>query len=155
MAEHGLPINEEATVASQVLAWLLQQEFEAGEPEWVSSRSLIDVWAYAALAADRDQDRLAQALFTSLTAVTQTEVQDRYTALVYLPPRIPLRPDVVRPHSEAFQRATDAQIRAGLSAFGISYREVDVSRPAACDEALSELQRLRERERGGREMPRP
>jgi hypothetical protein len=100
MADRGFPINEEATVVSQVLAWLLQQTFEAEQAAWISARSLVDVWAYASLAAARDPDPFSRELFAALTTVTRTEVQDRYTVLLYVPPRIPLLPDTVRSEDE-------------------------------------------------------
>jgi cytidylate kinase len=46
MSSRGLPINQDATVTSQALAWLIQLELEASEQMWVSTRSLIDTWSY-------------------------------------------------------------------------------------------------------------
>jgi hypothetical protein len=55
LAARGLPVNEEATVTSQTLAWLLQYRFEREQRRWVAPRTLIDVWAYTVQAAARQQ----------------------------------------------------------------------------------------------------
>jgi hypothetical protein len=46
LAGRGLPVNEDATIISQSVAWLLQYRFEREQTAWVAPRSLIDVWAY-------------------------------------------------------------------------------------------------------------
>jgi hypothetical protein len=53
MAARGLPINEAATVSSQLVACLLQYRLERERSAWVASRSLIDVWAYTVQASGR------------------------------------------------------------------------------------------------------
>ena len=54
-----LPVDQDATVASQMLAWLLQESFEAAYDAWIAPRSAVDIWAYAASAVERSSDRLA------------------------------------------------------------------------------------------------
>jgi hypothetical protein len=79
-----------------VLAWLLQKQFEQEQEEWVAARSLIEIWAYASLAADSDTDPLAAELFNALTRVTKIELTARYDLLFYVPPRIRLEGDLGR-----------------------------------------------------------
>lgn len=136
MASRGLPVNQNATVASQVLAWLLQQTFESGTERWIAPRSLIDVWAYAALATQRESSPLAEATFEALTSVTETAAKDRYSALLYVPPRVPLVPDAVRPPDVGFRDAIDALIRSRLEAWQIRHLVLDVTQPDAREEAL-------------------
>ncbi len=149
MASRGLPINQDATVASQVLAWLVQQTFEAESEHWVAPRSLIDVWAYAALAARRDLTPLAEATFDALTSVTEIAVQDRYLALLYVPPRVTLVPDSVRPADVHFRDAIDQLIQARLERWRLPHLVLDVTRPDAREAALRYVQE-RLSENGGR-----
>ncbi len=53
MAARGLPVNEEATVTSQCLAWLIQLKLEAESNDWIAMRSLVDVWAYTVPTSER------------------------------------------------------------------------------------------------------
>lgn len=136
MAARGLPVNKDASVASQVLAWLLQQQFEAEHDSWIAPRSLLDVWAYAALAAEREPELLAKSTFAVLTSLTERTVRERYTALLYLPPRHPLQPDAVRSSDAQFQQQVDVAIRERLRAWELPHLELDITRHGARDEAL-------------------
>lgn len=136
MAKQGLPINQEASVASQTLAWLLQQQFEGDHTSWVASRSLVDIWAYTALAAERDTSPLAQSTFATLTTVTQRILVGRYTALLYLPPRVPLRPDEIRPADVHFQARIDELIRGALDRWQLPHLEIDATLPDVYERAL-------------------
>lgn len=77
LAGRGLPVNEEATVTSRTLAWLLQYRFEREQMAWVAPRSLIDVWAYALLAAARHEPTpLEHALLEELKGSTPIAVTE-------------------------------------------------------------------------------
>lgn len=140
MAARGLPVNEDASVASQTLAWLLQHRFEAEVDRWIAPRSLVDVWAYTALAAERESEPLTDSTFEVLTYLTERTVRNRYTALLYLPPRHPLRPDAVRSGDERFQRQVDAAIRERLEVWELPHLVLDVTQGDARDEALRYVQ---------------
>lgn len=143
MLARGLPINTEATVVSQTLAWLLQLELEASQTMWIATRSLIDVWAYGALAAHRaEQSELEMALFNQLSTTTEALLPMRYDALFYLPPRIPLRADEARLADEEFQKQTDAMIRSGIERWNVDHVEIDVTDPDAEAQVLEHVARL-------------
>lgn len=150
MASRGLPINQDATVASQVLAWLLQHTFEAESEHWVAPRSLVDVWAYAALAAQRDPTPLAEATLDALTSVTETAVTDRYSALLYVPPRVTLVPDSVRPADANFRDAIDGLIQDRLETWQLPHLVLDVTRPDAREAALRYVRERLGENGGGR-----
>jgi nicotinamide riboside kinase len=146
LAARGLPVNEEATVASQLVAWLLQYRLERERAAWVASRSLIDVWAYTAqAAARRDLDPVEEALMQELAQATPLAIMGTYDELIYVPPRISLVADDVRPGDEAFQRSTDEAIRQALTAWGIQHATVDVADSEAVQALLA---RLREKAGG-------
>ena len=127
MKSRGLPINEEATITSQTLAWLLQLELESTEPAWIATRTLVDVWAYGVLAAARSrQSDIESALLEQLSTTTERLLPDRYDVLFYLPPRIPLKADDARVDNEEFQAQTDMTIRSGLERWNVDYVEIDV-----------------------------
>ncbi len=138
MAAQALPLNQEATVASQALAWLIQLRLETGTTPWISMRSLLDVWAYAMLAAERHYgDAVDRALSDELTAVTKALMPDRYDLLFYLPPRIPLVADNVRSADQGFQTAVDRKINTALNDWRIPHVELDVLAPNARSRALA------------------
>jgi nicotinamide riboside kinase len=142
LVEQGLPINKAATVASQLVAWLLQYRFERERSAWVASRSLIDVWVYTAHAAARnDVEPVEQALARELALSTPLAVSGAYDELIYLPPRIPLVPDEVRSGDESFQRSIDAGIREALTEWRIPHTELDVRDHDAVEELVVRLER--------------
>lgn len=127
LAARGLPVNETATVSSQLIAWLLQFRLERECANWVASRSLIDVWAYTVLAAARyEQDPVEAALLQELARVTPLTLAGAYNALIYVPVGIALIADEVRSADAAFQRATDEAIRNALSEWSIPHVMIDV-----------------------------
>jgi nicotinamide riboside kinase len=127
LAARGLPVNEEATIVSQSVAWLLQYRFEREQPAWVAPRSLIDVWAYTVQAAARAAPTpVEMALLDELEHSTPVAVAERYDHLIYVPPRIELQADGVRPLGEAFQRSTDEAIVSALARWSIPHIELDV-----------------------------
>lgn len=138
MAAQALPLNQEATVASQALAWLIQLRLETTTAPWISMRSLLDVWAYAMLAAERHHgSAVERALSDELTAVTRALMPGRYDLLLYLPPRIPLVADDVRSADQSFQTAVDRKMKAALTDWRIPHVELDVSAPDARSRALA------------------
>jgi len=142
LAERGHPVNLEATVASQTLAWLLQLQLEASARRWVANRTLLDVWAYAALAGERSETTaLEKELLNQLERTTRSIWNGRYDVLFYTPPRIPLAADDVRSADPEFQAATDAKIRVGLRRWRLSYVPIDVSSPDAVRDAIEVVRR--------------
>jgi hypothetical protein len=89
-----------------------------------------------ALAAERDSDPLAGRMFEALTSLTEATVKRRYTALLYVPPRVPLRPDAVRSANVRFRDKVDALIRERFEAWELPHLVLDVTRPDARDHAL-------------------
>ncbi|HUA12816.1 MAG TPA: AAA family ATPase [Solirubrobacteraceae bacterium] len=141
LAARGLPINDQASVTSQTLAWLLQFAFERERNSWVAPRTLIDVWAYAVQAAERRElSALETALLEELHRATPLAALERYDELLYIPPRIALQGDGVRPTDEEFQRSTDAAILTALSDWRVPHTVLDVTDRGAID---AELERLR------------
>ena len=140
LAAQGLPVNTAATVPSQVVAWLLQYRLEREHSRWVASRSLIDVWAYTALAADRGGlDKVEQALVHELALATPLAIAGTYDELVYVPPRIPLVADSVRADDVVFQRSTDEAIQRALDGWGTPHTRLDVTDSEAVDLLVSRL----------------
>jgi nicotinamide riboside kinase len=140
MKSRGLPINEHATVTSQTLAWLLQLELEASGPAWIAARTLVDVWAYGVLAAQRaTPSDVESALLEQLSTTTERLLPTRYDVLFYLPPRIPLKADDARVDVQEFQRKTDLMIRSGLECWSVEYVEIDVTAPDAVELVLAEV----------------
>jgi nicotinamide riboside kinase len=140
LAERGLPVNEAGTVTSQLVAWLLQYRFEREHSVWVSSRSLIDVWAYTALAAARSTlDLVEEALVDELARATRLAVDGAYDELIYISPGIPLVADDVRPDDMNFQRSTDEAIRRALDDWRVPHIALDVTDPGAVDTLVSRL----------------
>jgi nicotinamide riboside kinase len=140
LASRGLPVNDEATVTSQTLAWLLQYRFEREQPDWIAPRSLIDVWAYTAQAAVRHEPTtLESALLEELERVTPIAVAKRYDELIYIPPRIALQADGVRPTEAGFQRSTDEAISAALAEWRIPHTVLDVTDRRAAEAVLDRL----------------
>jgi predicted ATPase len=127
LAGRELPVNEQATVASQMIAWLIQYRLEREQAAWVAPRSLIDVWAYTALAAGRRQSgAIDAALFEELGRAMPHALCGAYEELIYIPPLIALEADDVRPTGEAFQRATDEAILEALAHWEVPHTSVDV-----------------------------
>jgi len=140
LAGRGLPVNEEATVTSQTLAWLLQYRFERGQSDWVAPRSLIDVWAYTVQAAERHEPTpVESALLEELERSTPIAVAERYDHLIYIPPRIALQGDDVRPSGEAFQRSTDEAIVSALARWQIPHTTLDVRDRSAVQALIDRL----------------
>jgi nicotinamide riboside kinase len=140
LAEEGLPVNEAATVASQLVAWLRQYRFEHERSAWVASRSLVDVWAYTVLAAARTgTGPVERALMDELARVTPLTIDGAYDLLVYVPPTIPLVADNVRADDVRFQRATDDAIRRALADWDVPHIPVDVTDAEAVKKLISRL----------------
>jgi nicotinamide riboside kinase len=140
LAEQGLPVNEAATVASQLVAWLRQYRFERERSAWVASRSLIDVWAYTVLAAERTRtDPVERALMDELARVTPLTIDGAYDWLVYVPPMIPLVADNVRPDDASFQRTTDDAICRALADWDVPHIRVDVTDTEAVKKLIKRL----------------
>jgi nicotinamide riboside kinase len=127
LAAQGLPVNEAATVSSQTIAWLLQYRLEREKTAWVASRSLIDVWAYAAQAAARCHlDPVEEALIRELAQATPLAVAGTYDELIYIRPRISLIADEVRSANQAFQHSTDEAIQQALKDWDIPHTHLDI-----------------------------
>jgi nicotinamide riboside kinase len=140
LASRGLPVNEEATVTSQTLAWLLQYRFEREQSDWVAPRSLIDVWAYTVQAAERHEPTPVESvLLEELERSTPVAVAERYDELIYIPPRIALQADEVRPSGEGFQRSTDEAIVSVLARWQIPYTTLDVRDRSAVQALIDRL----------------
>jgi nicotinamide riboside kinase len=140
LSARGLPVNEDATVASQLVAWLLQYRLERERAAWISSRSLIDVWAYTVqAAARRDLDPVEEALMQELAQATPLAIVGTYDELIYVPPRISLIADDVRPADEAFQHSTDEAIRRALDDWQVPHVCLDVRDTRAVAELIARL----------------
>jgi hypothetical protein len=140
MAAQGLPINQAATVTSQAVAWLLQLRYEQEGDRWVAARSLIDIYVYATLAAERTATILERALLAELEAATKTLLaQSRYDLLVYLPPVLALQADDVRDPDPRFQAAVDAGIRLLLGEWELEHLVLDPHAPDAVEQVLLRL----------------
>jgi nicotinamide riboside kinase len=143
LAARGLPVNEDATVSSQTVAWLLQFRLEREQPEWVASRSLIDVWAYTVQAAARVKLAAVEAaMFAELEQAMPVAIEHAYDALIYVPPLIPLKADDVRPAGAAFQDATDEAIRGALQRWDVAHVSVEVRDRAAVQAVVDRLVRV-------------
>jgi hypothetical protein len=141
LAEQELPLNYEATVESETVAWLTQLRLETQTAEWVSQRTLLDVWAYASLAAERHPTTpVGRALLAELSVLTrELLLRGQYQILFYLPPRIPLRADALRLDDHGFQTAVDDRIRGALEDHGTSYVELDASEHDVLRHALERI----------------
>lgn len=128
LADLGLPVNERASVTSQAVAWLMQYRFERESSAWVSSRSLLDVWAYTSLAGDRGLSGPVEvALLSELERTTPIAIAGAYDCLVYVPPVIPLLADDVRGADKVFQDAVDRRIRESIDRWRVATVSLDVS----------------------------
>jgi nicotinamide riboside kinase len=142
LAARGLPVNEAATVSSQMVAWLLQFRLEREQPAWVASRSLIDVWSYTVQAASRGTLGAVEAMMIDeLERAMPLALAGAYDALIYVPPLIALKADDVRPAGDAFQRATDEVIRRALETWSVAHETVDVRNRPAVQELVDRLSR--------------
>jgi AAA domain len=140
LASESLPVNESATVTSQAVAWLMQFRFERASRAWVSSRSLIDVWAYTVLAGDRGvSEPVEAALLRELERATPLAVTNAYDTLVYVPPVIPLVADEVRGADIAFQAAVDERIHDAIVRWRVPHETLDVSDAPAVDQLVKVL----------------
>jgi hypothetical protein len=140
LAGEGLPINEAATTTSQAVAWLMQLRFERESQAWVSSRSLIDVWAYTSLAGGRGvSGPVEAALLRELERATPLAVANAYDALVYVPPTIPLVADEVRGDDIAFQAAVDERIHEAIIRWHVPHEILDVNDAPAVDQLVKNL----------------
>jgi nicotinamide riboside kinase len=128
MASRGLPVNERATVTSQTVAWLIQLRLEATTKAWIANRTLLDIWAYAALSAERSPPAgLECELLAEMESVVRAVWPDRYDIVFYTPPRIPLVADAVRSADPVFQTAADEKIRKALETWGLEHVVIDVT----------------------------
>jgi hypothetical protein len=144
MAARGLPINQEATVTSQAIAWLLQLQYEEEGERWVAARSLIDIYVYAMLAAERAVTVIERTLLGELEAATRTLLAGpRYDLLVYLPPVLGLQADDVRDPDPRFQVAVDERIRLLLGEWELEHLVLDPRKSNAVEKVLSRLRRNR------------
>lgn len=140
LADLGLPVNERATVTSQAVAWMMQYRFEREAAVWVSSRSLLDVWAYTSLAGERAiSSAVEAALLDELERATPLAILGAYDALIYVPPTIPLHADDVRGADRDFQRAVDVRIKQSIDRWSVATVTVDVSDPSAVAALLGQL----------------
>jgi hypothetical protein len=140
LAGLGLPVNQRASVASQAVAWLMQYRFERELSAWVSSRSLLDVWAYTVLAGERGvSGPIEAALLSELERSTQAAIVGAYDVLVYVPPAIPLIADDIRDVDKVFQSAVDARISKSIARWEVAHDTVDVSNPGAVAILLERL----------------
>jgi predicted GNAT superfamily acetyltransferase len=143
MAAARLPVNEAASVSSQAVAWLMQFRFEREASAWVSSRSLLDVWAYTQLAGERGASGPVEtALLQELKRATPVAVADAYDLLVYVPPVIELVADEVRDAGADFQTAVDERIREAIDRWQVPHETLDVSDESAIDALLARLARI-------------
>jgi AAA domain len=143
LATSGLPVSETATVTSQTLAWLLQYRFEREQHSWVAPRSLIDIWAYTVQAAERSEPTAVEhALLGELERATRIAIAESYDELIYLPPRIPLQGDDVRPADPRFQRATDAAIASALRQWQVPHTVLDISDGEAVERQIAHLTQI-------------
>jgi hypothetical protein len=62
---------------------------------------------------------LEHALLEELERITPIAVTERYDHIIYIPPRIALLADGVRPGGEEFQRSTDEAIVSALARWKI------------------------------------
>jgi nicotinamide riboside kinase len=142
LAARGLPVNQSATISSQTVAWLLQYRLEREQPAWVAPRSLIDVWAYAVLAADRNRsDPLEQMMVAELAAATPLAMAGAYDELVLIPVGVPLVADDVRSADEGFQHSTDAAIQRALADWDVPHTRLDVRDSEAVEALIDRLAR--------------
>jgi predicted ATPase len=142
LARLGLPVNEEASVTSQVVAWLMQFRFEREHRDWVSSRSLIDVWAYTSLAGERAaSDPVEAVLLSELERSTRLAIEGAYEVLIYVPPVIPLVGDDVREADAAFQRSVDERITDLIKRWHLAHETVDVNDSDAVLDMFATLER--------------
>jgi hypothetical protein len=106
----------------------MQYRFERESRVWVSSRALLDVWAYTSLAAERGiSGPVEAALFSELERATPLAMAGVYDVLVYVPPVIPLQADDVRGADRGFQVAVDRRIRESIDRWRVAMVTVDVS----------------------------
>ena len=129
----GIAVNKDAGVDTQAIAWFLQYQFEHEHDSWITSRSMLDILAYAAVpAAERDLTVVEQTLLDQMTLATRDHLlAGHYDLLIYTPPRIPLVADEVRIADDQFQADTDAFILARLTEWNTPHLLVDVTDPDA------------------------
>lgn len=140
LAQHSIAVNMDATVETQAIGWFLQYQFEHSRRSWISSRSMLDVLAYAAVpAGSRELGDAEACLLEQMTEATRCHLADRpYDLLIYTPPRIPLVADEVRVADTEFQHQTDQYIGLQLRSWGVEHHEIDVT----ADDAVDQVMRL-------------
>ncbi len=133
LKEQGIGVNTEASVSSQAIGWFLQYSYEHSSGDWISSRCMLDVLAYAAVPAERQELSLVDRhLLNQMTSATRSHLlSGTYDALFYLPPRIPLVADDVRIADQAFQSDTDRFIHDKLLEWNVPFEEIDVTDASA------------------------
>ncbi len=101
---------------------------------------MIDIYAYAQLAAARTATALESELLRELEAATKVLVGvARYDLLVYVPPVLPLQVDDVRDPDRGFQSAVDSQIVSLLTTWEVEHLAVDPRDPGALEKMLVRL----------------
>lgn len=133
LKQQGIGVNTEASVSSQAIGWFLQYGYEHSSNDWISSRCMLDVLAYAAIPAEGQELSLVDNhLLNQMTSATRSHLlSGPYDALFYLPPRIPLVADDVRIADQTFQSDTDRFIHDKLLEWNVSFEEIDVTDASA------------------------
>ena len=145
LKEQGIGVNTEASVSSQAIGWFLQYNYKHSSGDWISSRCMLDVLAYAAVPAQgRELSLIDRHLLNQMTSATRSHLlSGTYDSLFYLPPRIPLVADEVRIADQAFQSQTDRFIHGKLLEWNVPFEEIDVTDASAGTRIREIIGRLR------------
>lgn len=151
LKQQGIGVNTEASVSSQAIGWFLQYGYEHSSRDWISSRCMLDVLAYAAVPAEgKELSVVDHHLLEQMTSATRSHLlSGAYDVLFYLPPRIPLVADDVRIDDQEFQSATDQFIYRKLTEWGVSFVEIDVTDASAGARIQEIVGRVRLSQLGG------
>ena len=135
LKSHGIQVNKDAGVDTQAIGWFVQYRYEHEHESWISSRSMLDVLAYAAVpATERTLGEYERHLLEQMTLATRDHLLSGcYDLLIYTPPRIPLVADEVRIADQQFQTATDAFIAARLEEWSVPHHAIDVTDAGIAD----------------------
>ena len=145
LKQQGIGVNTETSVSSQAIGWFLQYGYEHSSGDWISSRCMLDVLAYAAVPAEaRELSLVDRHLLDQMTSATRSHLlSGTYDALFYLPPRIPLIADDVRIADRNFQSNTDRFIHDKLLRWKVPFEEIDVTDAGAVTRVREIVGRLR------------
>lgn len=145
LKQQGIGVNTETSVSSQAIGWFLQYGYEHSSRDWISSRCMLDVLAYAGVPAEtRELSLVDRHLLNQMTSATRSHLlSGTYDALFYLPPRIPLVADDIRIADQAFQSDTDRFIHDKLLQWNVPFEEIDVTDPRAGTRVREIVGRLR------------